>query len=148
MSEDKPKRPQDITSAEKLTRVHAVLDLLLGGFGRHQIIEFCRIEYKVTHHSTDIYIADAKAIMVEKFKETVDIDAFKADIYTRLEHLYKMNIDIDDYKAAQGCLKDIREMLGLNASQKLDLSTMGKELNTQPTIISVSVVPPIEDDDE
>ena len=40
----------------------------------------------------------------------------------------------------------IARTLGLK--ENIDTTTLGKEINTQPTVISVSVVPPIEDDDE
>jgi hypothetical protein len=133
MSEDK--RPQDITSVEKMKRVNTVKEYLLAGSSRSQIIQFCAKEYKVNDRASDGYIAEAKKIMVDDFHKTTDIDSFKAEIYGRLENLYQLNLEVEDFKACQTILKDIREMMGLNSVARLDVTTDGEKINQTPTIV-------------
>ncbi len=127
MSENK--RPQDITSLERDKRVNEVLTLILQGATTHQIKEYCVNNYNLNQSAMYAYIEDAKAILKENFTKTFDVEAFKAEIYGRLENLYQQNMDIDDFKECRNIIKDINLMLGLNAPVRNDITTLGQAIN-------------------
>lgn len=139
------KRPQDITSLERSQRVNEVHTLILQGASTSQIIEYCRNKFKVERAAAYFYIEDAKVLIKENFSKTFDVDGFKAEIYARLENLYQQNMDIDDFKECRNIIKDLREMLGLNEAQKMDLTTKGKELPSNT--IKVEIVKPLDEDE-
>lgn len=143
---EEKKRPQDITSLERSQRVNEVHTLILQGATTHQIIEYCRKQFNVEKSTVYFYIEDAKQILKENFQKTFDVEGFKAEIYARLENLYQQNMDIDDFKECRNIIKDLREMLGLNEAQKMDLTTKGKEIPSNT--IQVEIVKPINSDDE
>lgn len=130
-------RPQDITSLERFNRVNEVKTLMLQGCTTSQIMEYCGKTFKIEKSAVYDYIKEAKELMVEDFRKTTDFEAFKAEIYNRLEDLYQKNLDIDDYKECRNIIKDIREMLGVNAPIKTDLTTNGKEINERPKFVFV-----------
>jgi hypothetical protein len=130
-------RPQDITSLERFNRVNEVKTLMLQGCSTSQIIEYCGINFKVEKAVVYNYITEAKQLMIDDFHKTTDFEAFKAEIYSRLEDLYQKSMDIDDFKECRNILKDIREMLGVNAPTKTDLTTNVKEINERPKFVFV-----------
>jgi hypothetical protein len=125
------KRPQDITSKDKELRIDAVLTLMLQGASIQQIKEYCGKNYKVNQSTAYAYMKAAKTILIENFHKTIDLEGFKAEIYGRLENLYQQNMDIDDFKECRNILKDIREMLGLNAAIKADITSNGSSIADQ-----------------
>lgn len=124
MAAQKKQRPQDITSAERTRRIQEVHELILSGSSRSQIMQYCATKFKAHQRAIDTYIAESKAIMIENFQKATDIDGFKAEIYNRLEDLYQRNLEIEDFKACQTVLKDIREMIGLNAPAKIEQTNL------------------------
>lgn len=143
---EESKRPQDITSLERSNRVNEVHTLILQGASTSQIIEYCRNKFKVERAAAYFYIEDAKVLIKENFSKTFDVDGFKAEIYARLENLYQQNMDIDDFKECRNIIKDLREMLGLNEAQRMDLTTKGKEIPSNT--IQVEIVKPLDEDEE
>lgn len=146
MKKNNNKRPQDISSLERSKRVNDVHTLILQGASTSQIVEYCGSKFKVEKSASYEYINDAKELLKENFSKTFDVDGFKAEIYGRLENLYSQNMDIDDFKECRNILKDLREMLGLNASIKTDVTTNGKDLPSANTI-KVEIVKPIDEDE-
>jgi hypothetical protein len=138
-------RPQDITSLERFNRVNEVKTLILQGCSTSQIMEYCVKTFKTEKSINYDYIKEAKQLMIDDFHKTTDFEAFKAEIYSRLEDLYQKSMDIDDFKECRNILKDIREMLGVNAPTKTDLTTNGKEINTAP--FKVEIVKPTDESD-
>ena len=136
------KRPQDISKIEKDKRINAVHTLILQGASNSQIVQYCSKEYKITDRATYNYINEVRAIIREDFLKTDDADVMKSEIFARLENLYQQNMDIDDLKECRNILKDIRDMLGLNAPQKTDITTKGESVNNA---ISVQIIKTDED---
>jgi predicted DNA-binding protein YlxM (UPF0122 family) len=130
-------RPQDITSLERFNRINTVKTLMLQGCSTSQITKYCEETYNLGQTATYDYIKEAKQLMIDDFHKTTDFEAFKAEIYNRLEDLYQKSMDIDDFKECRNILKDIREMLGVNAPTKTDLTTNGKEINERPKFVFV-----------
>jgi len=117
------KRPQDITSAERLLRVNAVEQLIVQGSSRQDIIQYCLEAFKVGVVASDFYIADAKDSIKQNLAIMFDKEYFKANVFKRLEDLYKQNYDVDDFKECRGVLKDLRDMFGLNEPTLIDSTT-------------------------
>lgn len=120
----KGKRPQDITGAEKEKRIKEVQELLIKGASRWQIIEYCRENYKTSLKSeagVDLYIHEAKQRIKDNFQKHFDSDYYKANLFERLEDLYRQNQDIDDYRECRNVIKDLRDMLGFDAVKKSEV---------------------------
>lgn len=114
-------RPQDITSIEREMRVNAVKQMILQGFTRSTIIKYCQENYKVEVNTVDIYMMDAKKIIREDFNALNDPETLVATIYGRLEDLFQKNEEVADYKEQRAVIKDIRDLLGIDKAQKVDL---------------------------
>jgi len=121
------KRPQDITSGERVIRVNTVRQLLIQGASRQQIIEYCRETFKVVEKTVDLYLQDAKDLIKQDFKDNFDKEYFKANLLERLEDLYKQNYDIDDFRQCQSVIKDITAMFGLAEPILIDSTVTNKE---------------------
>ena len=128
-----------VTNVEKERRVMECVQLMGQGFSRPEIIQYFSDKYnKLTDRTADNYIQLAREKIKENFAIMFDKEYFKANIFKRLEDLYKQSYDIDDYKECRVILKDLRDMLGLNDPTKQDITTDGKEINSIPQIIFTS----------
>lgn len=114
-------RPQDITSIEREMRVNAVKQMILQGYTRSSIIKYCQENYKVEINTVDIYMMDAKKIIKEDFNALNDPETLVATIYGRLEDLFQKNEEVADYKEQRAVIKDIRDLLGVDRAQKIDV---------------------------
>jgi hypothetical protein len=123
-------RVQDITSAEKARRVNSVLTLVLQGASRDVIIQYCAKEFKTNIRASDEYLAKAKQLLIENFAKTKEKELMQAEIFARFENLYQQNIEIDDLRECRNILKDISDLLGLNAATKMDHTTKGEAIKT------------------
>jgi hypothetical protein len=135
-----------VTNAEKDRRVMECVQLLSQGFSRPEIIHYFSEKYnKLTDRCTDNYIHAARNKIKENFDLMFDKQYFKANIFKRLEDLYRNSYDIDDFKECRVILKDLRDMLGINEANKLDVTSDGKEMKNTPNM-TITIVPPnIED---
>lgn len=124
-------RPQDITSNERLKRISAVEELLIKGASRTIILDFCKEKFKTRPVTSDLYIHEAKKLIKEHFEKHFDKDYFKANLFERLEDLYRQNMDIDDFRECRNIIKDFRDMLGFDAiiktEVKLNVQTQTEE---------------------
>lgn len=115
-------RPQDITSAERLKRIYAVEELLIKGASRKNILDFCKEEFKIKAAITaDLYICKAKKLIKEQFENNFDANYFKANLFERLEDLYRQNMENYDYRECRNIIKDLRDMLGFDAVVKTEV---------------------------
>jgi hypothetical protein len=138
------KRPQDITSAERMERVDAVFRLLLSAKKRFEIIQFCRESFNVGEEAVDRYIADARERIRESMVEN-DIKDIKSTIIARLEDLYSQNYDIENFAECRNVLKQTAEILGVFAPTKIDHTTDGEKLPASNPTILVEIVKPKEE---
>jgi len=112
------KRPQDITSVERLSRVQQVKELLIKGASRGQILQYCAENHETSDRVVDDYIQDAKIEIKENFAKSFDLEYFKANFIERLEDLYRENMDIDDFRECRNIIKDMRDLIGVDADKK------------------------------
>lgn len=122
------KRPQDITSAERLMRINTIRQLLIQGANRQQIIEYCINEFKVKECTVDLYLQDTKNLIKQEFKDNFDKEYFKANLLERLEDLYKQNYDNDDFRQCQAVIKDITTMFGLSEPTLSNIEVTNKDV--------------------
>ena len=121
------KRPQDITSGERVIRVNTVRQLLIQGASRQQIIQYCKAEFNTNEDAVNRYLTDAKELIKKDFNDNFDKEYFKANLLERLEDLYKQNYDNDDFRQCQSVIKDITTMFGLAEPILSNLEVTTKE---------------------
>lgn len=129
------KRPQDITSAERIIRVQEVYNMILQGATRQQILRYCAGSFNVKERVCDDYLSEAKQLLKENFAKTEDADLMKSEIYARYELLYKQSFDVDDFRECRNILKSITDLLGISQPAKLDITTKGESINSTPQIV-------------
>lgn len=77
-------------------------------------------------------------------------DEFSKDIYAALmradDLFYSEKFEMASAGLANASL--IGKHLGIHEIQKVDVTSKGEKINTQPSEIKVTIVPPVDDDDE
>lgn len=138
------KRPQDITSVERIKRVSEVKELLIKGASRGQIMQFCAENYKTNERVVDDYIHDAKDEIKQYFNDNFDKDYIKANLIERLEDLYRNNLDMDDFRECRNVIKDLRDILGLDEAKKI----VNNNININQDVTPISFVKSKNDKDK
>lgn len=108
-----------ITKAEKEKRVTEVVNLLLKGVKRSDILQYAiKSRWDVSDAMVDKYIRQA----TEAIKESAEIDRDYeiALAKERYEYLYMQNIVKKDYRSAAQVVKMKAELQGIEAPKKLD----------------------------
>ena len=127
-------RPQDITSVQKMERVYAVEKLLLAGASINQIEHFCTENYKVEVRAMWVYIKAAREKIKKQFEDNFDKDYFTANYFERLEDLYRKSYANKNFKECRNIIKEIRDMIGLDAPKKIDTSLAVTEFNISEVV--------------
>jgi hypothetical protein len=105
--------------AEKERRLNEIIDLIIKGYGRREILEYVsKNEWGIKRASVDLLIAEAN----EYFKKHAKIDRDKevGTTLRRLHDLYQRAVDKGDLANARLILKDIRDMFGFDAPKTID----------------------------
>ncbi len=106
-------------SSEMQKRTTFVYGLLLQGFQRKQIIQYCA-KYKISDRMIDKYIVKAREIFTKD--QQVEIDIKRSEIISQYYHLYQQSYDIEDFKECKNILKEIADIIGVKAPQLLEIS--------------------------
>jgi hypothetical protein len=114
------------TAAEVAARVDTVMTKLLRGERRAAIVQFASKEWDVVERTADAYIAKATKLIEEVIQPRKEYEY--ALIRQRLEDLYEKTVKADNYQAALSALKQMADMAGVNAAQKVDVTSGGKPL--------------------
>lgn len=111
--------------AEMIRRVDLVFELTVKGLRRGQILQYVAKETKwdVTDRTVDDYIAAARKEFTKRSKYVRSQEFSKAK--ARLELLFQMNMQIQDYKAALATQKDINDLLGLYEPERHEFTGKG-----------------------
>lgn len=120
------------TETEVIIRVEGVVEMLLNGHSRMDIVNFCNKKYGVQSRMVDNYIAQAKLIIKEQTDK--DIEQNIAIAYNRLNDLYKRSLKEGDYSECRQIQGSINKLLGLDAAVKTDITTKGEKINDIDTI--------------
>ena len=116
-----------ITAAESELRKNQVVDLLLKGAKRSQIIDYAnKRNWGVKPRMIDKYIEKATAIIRES--SVVDREYEIALAKQRLEWLYMQNVATQDLREARAVVKTKSELLGLEAPKGVNLNTDDLEI--------------------
>lgn len=129
MSEEKTTRHKS-DSSEMEKRINTIYLMLLQGYERKQIIQYCTENYNISERQTDEYLKKAR----EMFKQNAcdDLDGKKFHILSQFNDLYQKNYKLEEYKECRNILKDISSVLGIDAPKKVDHTTNGESLNLSP----------------
>jgi len=112
MAEPRP-HPGRSTAAEVARRVEEVVQALSVGKPRRMILVEMREKYGVSDKCADDYMARARQILVEQFRESRE--EFVANQMAALEHLAHIAAEGKQYSAAAGARATMARMVGVDA---------------------------------
>lgn len=128
-------------SSEMEKRVNTVYLMILQGFQRKQVIQYCSENYNIGERQTDEYLVKAREIL----KSNIDNDTSskKHEILNQYYDLYQKNYQLEDFKECRNILKDIAVVLGVEAPKKMDITSNNESISNS---IQVQIVPPNNDE--
>jgi len=124
-------------SSEMDKRVNTIYLMLLQGFQRKQIIQYCSDNFKIGERQTDEYLGKAREII----KSNIDCDTSskKNEILNQFYDLYQKNYALEDYRECRNLLTNISNILGVEAPKKTDITSNGETIKS-PTSIQVEII--------
>lgn len=124
-------------SSEMDKRVNIVYLMLLQGFQRKQIIQYCADNFQIGERQTDEYLGKAREII----KSNIDCDTSskKNEILNQFYDLYQKNYALEDYRECRNLLTNISNILGVEAPKKTDITSNGETIKV-PTSIQVEII--------
>ncbi len=111
------------TEIEKLKRVQIVEEMILKGCNKPFIVRYASENWQIKERMCEKYIQQASQKIKKDFEVTFDKEEFKSEVFGRFQDLYRKNYTIQDFRECRNILKDLREMLGLNAPVELKTSS-------------------------
>jgi len=108
--------PAKSPKAEIIRRVSKIVELLLDGFSRADILQNAAKKWGVVERTIDTYIASANA-RIKKQAEETENEIFNV-VRLRLENLYKKAIAANDRHLARLLLRDMTKLYGLDKSDR------------------------------
>jgi hypothetical protein len=120
-------------SSEMEKRVNTIYLMILQGFQRKQIIQYCSNTYKIGERQTDAYLIKAREII----KANIDCDTSskKNEVLNQFYDLYQKNYALEDYRECKSVLLAIAGILGVQAPTKTDITSGGEKIATAPPTI-------------
>ena len=112
------------TNYEIIQRVTRIIDFMLDGLSRYEIVQFGSKEWDITNRQVDDYIAYANKrikIMADKIEE----QAFSRT-RNRLERQYRRAIQKDDGMLARLLIGDMRKLYSHDQAPKAAIDDAGK----------------------
>lgn len=124
-------------SSEMDKRVNIVYLMLLQGFQRKQIIQYCADNFQIGERQTDEYLGKAREII----KSNIDCDTSskRNEILNQFYDLYQKNYALEDYRECRNLLTNISNILGVEAPKKTDITSNGETIKV-PTSIQVEII--------
>lgn len=122
------------TDAEILLRINTIYEMVVKGASRKYIVRYCSENFKISSRQTDEYLKR----VYEEIKETYSPEEKEKLIskqMAQLDDLYVKNYTIEDFRECRNIIESRSKLLGLNAADKHDLTTNGKDINSQPSIV-------------
>ncbi len=122
MEEKTPRGKADSSEIEK--RVNTVYLMLLQGFQRKSVIQYCAksIEdggFGVGERQADEYLAKAREVIKSNISD--DTSHKRNEILTQYYDLYQKNYKNEDYKECRAVLSEIKAVFGIDAAQKIEV---------------------------
>jgi hypothetical protein len=119
------------TNNEVLKRISIVAVMDLRGFSKENIVRYCAENWNIELRQSEEYLKRARETFIEEACSK-NIDEHLSKILMQQKDLYKECYSNKDYAECRRILKDIADLLGLNAPKKLDHTTNGKDINITP----------------
>lgn len=143
------KRNTDIyksDSSEMEKRVNTIYLMLLQGFQRKQIIQYCADNFKIGERQTDDYLGKAREII----KSNIDCDTSnkKNEVLNQFYDLYQKNYSLEDYRECRNVLLSIAGILGVQAPTRTDITSGGEKITNVAPSIKVTIVKPTDEDED
>jgi hypothetical protein len=115
-------------SSEMDKRINIIYLMLLQGFQRKQVIQYCAENFKIGERQTDEYLGKAREII----KSNIDCDTSnkKNEILNQFYDLYQKNYKLEDYRECRNLLMSISAILGVEAPRRTDITTNGQSIST------------------
>lgn len=115
---------------EVLSRVSEMCALLIQGVTRRDAVKFARKKYNVSSKQAYNYVTMAigqRSRDLSDYRKTAI-----ADQISKLQHLYRKNYKIEDYKECRAIMDQMSKLLGLNEPSKHDVTSNGESLIFNP----------------
>lgn len=117
--------------AEMEIRISIVLDMLLSGLRRREILENIRtndaLKWDVVDSQIDNYIKAANE-EIERIAER-NIDKTYKKVKSRLDYLYKKSVEKEDYKTALAVNDKEAELDGLKITKQAQVTKDGEDVD-------------------
>ncbi len=110
---------EQATKVEIERRIDIVLEMLLRGYTRREIVQFSAKEFGINSRQSDTYIRKAKKRIEREYDEKNYSELRRVHV-ARVIRLYKEALKKDDHKTAQRILKDIADLHGLYPPRKIE----------------------------
>ena len=109
------------TNYEIIQRVKLVIDFLLDGLSRYEILEYTRENWKLSRAQTDIYISRANT-RIGRMANKAEQHSFDS-IRVRLERQYRRSIQTKDSRLTLAVLDKMCKLYGLDKPIKIAPTT-------------------------
>ena len=129
-------------SSEMQNRINECYLLILQGYQRKFLIQYFTEKYNIGERQIDNYIKTAREEMCKDSELSKDIK--KNEILAQYYNLYQKNYDFEDYRACESVLQKIANIIGVEESRKLDITSKGEKINT-PQTLEVTIVKPVDE---
>jgi hypothetical protein len=107
------------TNAQSQARQTAIIEMLLSGYSRSDIVQYCANVYKIKARQTDVYIGKANIEIDGLFSKKKKQNASIA--IARYNDLYKRSLKIQDYRECRQVQDAINKMLGINEPDRSEI---------------------------
>ena len=102
-------------------RISAIVKQIADGvYSTPDLIRFITNNYNVGKDQAHKDLRKARDYIKDNFNG--ERNEMIAELQMKLQHLYSLNFDKEDYKESRACLTDLARLLGLNAPDKKEIS--------------------------
>lgn len=120
---------------QKAKRVQQAVKSILDGYGTQEVSLAMQEQYGVSEAQAYRYVKEATEKIYEKIEGSLEEKINQH--YKRLELLYRRCVQDGDKRTARMVLKDISELVGLDAPKRTDITSGGEKLATFVDILGV-----------
>lgn len=120
------------TDAEIQIRINTIFDMVVKGISRKNIVRYCAENFKIESRQVDEYLSR----VYDEIKETYskeDKEKLISKQMAQLDDLYLKSYNNEDYRECRSIIESRSKLLGLNAPDKTDVTTNGKEISNALT---------------
>jgi hypothetical protein len=120
------------THAEIQIRINTIFDMVVKGISRKNIVRYCAENFKIESRQVDEYLSR----VYDEIKETYskeDKEKLISKQMAQLDDLYLKSYNNEDYRECRSIIESRSKLLGLNAPDKTDVTSNGKEISNALT---------------